>query len=384
MIISCEKCQTRFHLDDARVPPQGARVRCSRCKHTFLAVSPAASTGERIHAAAAEAAVSTAAPPPTRDLGAPDAPQSPRSTGPASAGDGEEDSDWQWNDDVPGLEAKAGDDPRDRPPDRGDFDFFEHPPVENPLAAARAAVSNLFERQEESEAPSLDALGSPDTWDLVGESTEETAAPPVPPRRAVEGAGGVRTSVEPRAPATPLAEIPPQRVIPRTPMRFVENVVGSLATAALLLALAHGALVRSPAEPAVGAASVGTFALEDLRGRFVENAYLGPLYVVSGRVRNEGDAAARPTLEIALLDERGRLLEVAGAAAGPPLPLEILREASRDHLREAVASQVAASADRPVEPGESVFVEAIFEEIPAEAARFTPVESRPTPRPSSE
>ena len=40
MVVVCEKCDTRFHLDDTRVPAKGARVRCSRCKHAFF-VQPA-------------------------------------------------------------------------------------------------------------------------------------------------------------------------------------------------------------------------------------------------------------------------------------------------------------------------------------------------------
>ncbi|MGA7828564.1 MAG: zinc-ribbon domain-containing protein [Geobacteraceae bacterium] len=36
MIIQCEKCKTRFKLDDSRVTDSGIRVRCSRCSHTFV------------------------------------------------------------------------------------------------------------------------------------------------------------------------------------------------------------------------------------------------------------------------------------------------------------------------------------------------------------
>jgi predicted Zn finger-like uncharacterized protein len=35
MIVVCEKCQTRFKLDRARLPARGAKVRCSRCRHRF-------------------------------------------------------------------------------------------------------------------------------------------------------------------------------------------------------------------------------------------------------------------------------------------------------------------------------------------------------------
>ncbi len=36
MIIQCEKCKTRFRLDDSKISEAGVRVRCSRCTHTFV------------------------------------------------------------------------------------------------------------------------------------------------------------------------------------------------------------------------------------------------------------------------------------------------------------------------------------------------------------
>ncbi len=35
MIIQCDKCQTRFRLDDSRVTDKGVKVRCTKCKHVF-------------------------------------------------------------------------------------------------------------------------------------------------------------------------------------------------------------------------------------------------------------------------------------------------------------------------------------------------------------
>jgi predicted Zn finger-like uncharacterized protein len=36
MIIQCNQCKTRFRLDDSKVTESGVRVRCSKCKHTFV------------------------------------------------------------------------------------------------------------------------------------------------------------------------------------------------------------------------------------------------------------------------------------------------------------------------------------------------------------
>jgi predicted Zn finger-like uncharacterized protein len=40
MIITCEKCATRFVLDDALIKPGGSKVRCSKCLHVFTAFPP--------------------------------------------------------------------------------------------------------------------------------------------------------------------------------------------------------------------------------------------------------------------------------------------------------------------------------------------------------
>lgn len=41
MIITCEQCGTRFHLDEALLAPSGSKVRCADCRHIFTAFPPA-------------------------------------------------------------------------------------------------------------------------------------------------------------------------------------------------------------------------------------------------------------------------------------------------------------------------------------------------------
>lgn len=36
MIVTCEQCQARYKLDDAKVKGRGAKITCPRCKHTFV------------------------------------------------------------------------------------------------------------------------------------------------------------------------------------------------------------------------------------------------------------------------------------------------------------------------------------------------------------
>ena len=36
MIVTCDACKTNFTVDESRIPTEGIKVRCSKCKHVFL------------------------------------------------------------------------------------------------------------------------------------------------------------------------------------------------------------------------------------------------------------------------------------------------------------------------------------------------------------
>ncbi|MEE8409270.1 MAG: zinc-ribbon domain-containing protein [Myxococcota bacterium] len=40
MIVKCAKCGTKFRLDEAKIGPKGAKVRCSKCQTTFVVQQP--------------------------------------------------------------------------------------------------------------------------------------------------------------------------------------------------------------------------------------------------------------------------------------------------------------------------------------------------------
>ncbi len=42
MRIRCERCATTYELDEKRLPPHGALVKCTRCDHVFRAAPPGA------------------------------------------------------------------------------------------------------------------------------------------------------------------------------------------------------------------------------------------------------------------------------------------------------------------------------------------------------
>jgi chromosome partitioning protein len=52
MIVVCEKCQSRFKLDESRIKASRFKARCSRCQHVFSATKPAPAAPETSPAAA--------------------------------------------------------------------------------------------------------------------------------------------------------------------------------------------------------------------------------------------------------------------------------------------------------------------------------------------
>lgn len=111
MIVECSNCQTRFQLDDSRVPTRGIRVRCSRCKEAFFLQHPDASEPEAVHDVARQAAQG----------GVPDATQDlPRGSSlpDAAQHSDPEEEDWQFNADLPDPNEVSGSDfmsPQDDP-----------------------------------------------------------------------------------------------------------------------------------------------------------------------------------------------------------------------------------------------------------------------------
>ncbi|MEA2059039.1 MAG: zinc-ribbon domain-containing protein [Thermodesulfobacteriota bacterium] len=48
MIITCEKCGTKFSLDESLLKQEGSKVRCSQCRHIFMSYPPLAQSPRKI------------------------------------------------------------------------------------------------------------------------------------------------------------------------------------------------------------------------------------------------------------------------------------------------------------------------------------------------
>jgi predicted Zn finger-like uncharacterized protein len=171
LIVECNSCQTRFQLDETRIPPQGIRVRCSRCKESFFLKHPSASQSEVVNALAQQAASEEAArtPDSTHDLpvesrvGSSPAASSMTSPGlPTGAdtpsfSDSEEveESDWQFiDDDLPDGDGSDDD-------------------IEGDLAAVATSNPTVAPAPDEVAAS---AVGSSLTAEDLGQQPQEDAS----------------------------------------------------------------------------------------------------------------------------------------------------------------------------------------------------------------
>lgn len=386
MIVTCEQCATQFHLDDAKVPPGGVRVRCSRCKHAFF-IEPAGAAPElgSIDRAAQDAlhAQAPLAPEAAEDLSA-----EPGSEFEDSGELGRE-SDWEFNRapfsaDPPG-ESEAVD--THNAAREAIDDLLGSRGSSSRAAAVLSAPRNPLEpvdAQGPLAAPALDTeeadLGSPESWDLLAGDSPSSADSGQTLEPEVAGA---ETRRDPPAPAQyralppSLAEWTPPREpsvvlawIARMGHAIGWSVTGVLFSIVAILTLTPAG--APDAEAQFGRQRLAGLEAQGISGRWVENAVSGSLYVVSGRLVNPNTQAAAlgTRIGVRLLDENGARLPLELAAAGPVLLERELREVDPAGLQARQAEAGLALAAKLIQPGQSLPFEAVVGEVPLAASRF--------------
>jgi predicted Zn finger-like uncharacterized protein len=343
VVVVCESCSTRFNVDEARIPPKGTLVRCSRCKATFIVRQPSASFEETVENVVAEITEAGGEPLPEAaedlfdrpgdDLGA----TRPRT---------HQDEAWEF-DEAPAEKAPTPTLERIAPP---------------PRAPTPAAPS--------------EEIGSPAEWDLLGDSVassarEATFVEPAPEPVAADLGPLPTLSLRAPAPAARVAE--PAYALPaRRGSELGSHVVGAARTAvrtaawlALLALVSFGVAHIVPRGPAPVASSAVSQVIGlpdgEARGvevRFVENAFAGTLFVVQGELARTSETPSLG-LRVHWVDERGARLGTGEWARALPSAREL-----RERAPEALGSASAAAA--PPAPRHGAFA-AIFEDVPAEA-----------------
>lgn len=426
MIVTCQKCATQFHLDDAKVPESGIRVRCSRCKFAFTVESPEQSSIDH-GASIAHDTLATGA------VGTPD----------------ESESDWQFSEDIAGgggLSANGLDIPA---PDAAAAavddllgsvaqvrapDAEEEPEPENPFdglngrdAFGDSGGGDLSGPELDlDEPPAIDGLeldadptaqapdGAHDDLSIATEAIGDSAeigflderagdepgtfpegepaaenpfadgifddlddsmsgtpfAPAVERSTETETTSAVRASGGPNVEAFDVdVETHAANVwIARARAGLGWSLTISLCAAALFV----GLVPRTPnASSESVPLSIAGFEAQAVRGNWIDNAAAGPIYVISGSLRAASSVPpAGVELRIRLLDGHGAPIPGESAAVGPPIPEGRLREASPRDLRERQELGARQFMRQKLAPGERRPFHAVFAGVAPAAAAF--------------
>jgi predicted Zn finger-like uncharacterized protein len=434
--VICEHCETRFKLDEARIPPGGARVRCSRCKHAFFLPAPGGDEPDLLDELISQtAAEPLRAPHPTEDLsgGFPlqetPAAEPPTQEPPAekapSAPPGEveaSESEWEFGDDFPGEDGDE--DSMDLSSDRLELDgdapgpSAEAPGLElkadvevSPPAAPTVGTSKPLEDQAAQDvdgARSLETASGSEiesgaeedelNWSFDDDDLDEPEErPEVPPARARAPA---QTPITAQVGLEPLASSAPSDLLEAPEgVGSVLEAAGWLATVVFVglvtVQLLLPARLTGPAP--VSELAVGPLVAESLRGRFVENFFVGPLLVVTAELHNPGDqpTSLGAVLRAVLLDAEGSPVVGSDAALAPAAERE-LREHPPAVLAARLADRARVLSSKVLAPGARLGVTAVFPGAAAGAsglslemgprtapARLQPSSSDP-PEPSKE
>jgi predicted Zn finger-like uncharacterized protein len=376
MIIQCEKCQTRFRLDDSRVTSKGVKVRCTKCKHVF-AVRKEEPDAEFLPPGGAIAELS----PPVADAETPAVPAEEWSFAEESA---PSPADSTVFDDTTFDSEPVRFSPLESPPhDTAEFSFDtvssnieepETPVTESGTLFSFDTAADVPVDQEKNDfgaelASVAVQQGSPDD---LKPSQEILVAPPVEP--TVTPADETLTQSFPEeAAVNEQQELPPLSIPSRrkqSPVFAVLITVVALLVISVLGYLGYSTL-STPKETAPPES--GKISLRAVTTAFVENAAAGKLLVVSGEALNEY-AKPRAALQImvTVYDAAGQSVATKSAYGGNPLTKEQLEKLPLDKIEAAMANPFGDSlVNMGVAPGKAIPFVVVLANLPAGAKDFS-------------
>ena len=377
MVISCPECSTRFRVDEGKIPAQGAKIRCARCKHIFAVTPPSPEPEtiiERAILPVADEPASTDEPTPATDddFGFDDI-DSPEIGGGAndeldpSAFD--EDASVDDDDDAfsfggdygnVSLGDQADDTEEDEP-----FSFGDPAP-------ATTQTGSDVEREQFSFSPARPT--DTDTTDPLADSFKEDPSLDDISMPPSEDAFYLEDTED----STPLP-------VSKTSSRSPVSVVILLLLALVLAVLVAGGFILWKSGPAgveqliskltgqPGANEAkGEIRLSNLQGSFITNRKEGELFVIHGSaINNFSEAQAAIQVKGVIFDKSGEQLLQKTIYCGNPISDNDLRKLPYSKMEEMMGNQFGESlANLNVTPNQSIPFTIVFRKLPKTLSEF--------------
>jgi predicted Zn finger-like uncharacterized protein len=117
---------------------------------------------------------------------------------------------------------------------------------------------------------------------------------------------------------------------------------------------------------------VGTIAVTEMAGKYIQNEHAGMLFVIEGKIRNDYNSRRSATVVKGILyDEAGSVVQQKKAYCGNPIDDNTLRTATIEEL-QTISSNVFGDkfANDDVAPGASVPFAIVFSDLPENLSKF--------------
>jgi predicted Zn finger-like uncharacterized protein len=363
MVIVCPECSTKFRVNPERIPESGAKVRCARCKHIFIATKPiAAESAPEISPAEQQPAMPAAVEEPT--IPPPLTAQIEKS----SSDNDNEESSFSYDQFRDMDTTKAEDD---------DFSFGDQ-------KDDQSASEPEQEESAASEAMTADS-GEDDTFSFSGTTAASAEADDDSTDDAAESAAAQESAFAAEADDQLDAEIPPvvaadAKSSPKTSLARILMllILGLLAIGAALYYINGPEQIEQAIQQILGkqasqSTSSGQIALTNLEGKFINNQEAGELFVIRGEATNNYQQA-RADIQVkgVIFDQNGEPLLQKTIFCGNPINDQELQTLPFNKLEEIMGNQFGKALNNmKVNSKEAIPFTIAFRDLPKNLSEFS-------------
>jgi predicted Zn finger-like uncharacterized protein len=347
MIIECNKCQSLFRLDEGLLREEGSKVRCSMCKHVFVAFPPGWEPEEEKK------------PLPTdKSLGETVTLESP-----------------------PLLEEQEKEPLLEDVTDEDFEGAFEEEPETKRIQAI--SPDQMLEEEEGEEFP-LEMDFEPQE-EITSKPKPETSKPVAAKGRKAEQKHAVPPRVErPAKPVRPKGRKTGRSKLPLIVLVILILLLGGAGAIIFLapdlipdqLAFLKGFQKQEARDP-----GVLRLRFTAVTGSFVTNSKAGQLFVIRGAISNNYPGSRSYILvKGSILDDKGKVVKTKVAYAGNVFTDSELSDLPMDQINQGLRNRSGkGNIDANIKPQASVPFMIVFEQLPENLSEFTvePVSSSP-------